>query len=178
MKKLILSVLLLNLLAACGSNPPKEEVVEPATTTSAAEASTAEADAQAAAEAKAAADAQAAADAEAALLEKNSVYFPFDVDAVQDADRETIMNHAEYLASHPEAKVRVEGNADERGSSEYNLGLGQRRAKNTKRALVLGGASDSQIETISYGEEKPRCSEHNEACWAQNRRADITYSSK
>lgn len=179
MKKLILSVLLLNLLAACGSNPPKEEVVEPATTSAAeAPAPAADADAQAAADAKAAADAQAAADAEAALMEKNSVYFPFDVDAVQDADRETIMNHAQYLASHPDAKVRVEGNADERGSSEYNLGLGQRRAKNTKRALVLGGASDAQIETISYGEEKPRCSDHNEACWAQNRRADITYSAK
>lgn len=182
MKKLILSVLLLNLLAACSSNPPKEEVVEPATT-SAASAATPAAAAQAApaataTSAQAATDAQAAADAQAAMPEKNSVYFPFDVDAVQDADRETIMNHAEYLASHPNAKVRVEGNADERGSSEYNLGLGQRRAKNTKRALVLGGASDSQIETVSYGEEKPRCSEHNEACWAQNRRADINYSAQ
>jgi peptidoglycan-associated lipoprotein len=181
MKKLILSVLLLNLLAACGSNPPKEEAMEPATT-SAAEAPAADADAQAAAaaaaDAQAAAEAQAAADAEAVLMEKNSVYFPFDVDAVQDADRETIVNHAEYLASHPDAKVRVEGNADERGSSEYNLGLGQRRANNTKRALMLGGASDSQVETVSYGEEKPRCSEHNEACWAQNRRADINYSAQ
>jgi peptidoglycan-associated lipoprotein len=178
MKKLILSVLLLNLLAACSSNPPKEEVMEPATTASSAAAEAPAAEAQAAADAQAAAEAQAAADAEAALMEKNSVYFPFDVDAVQDADRETIVNHAEYLASHPDVKVRVEGNADERGSSEYNLGLGQRRAKNTKRALVLGGASDSQIETVSYGEEKPRCSEHNEACWAQNRRADINYSAR
>jgi peptidoglycan-associated lipoprotein len=179
MKKLILSVLLLNLLAACSSNPPKEESMEPATTSAAStEAPAADAQAATATDAQATADAQAAADAEAAMMEKNSVYFPFDVDAVQDADRETIMNHAEYLASHPDAKVRVEGNADERGSSEYNLGLGQRRAKNTKRALVLGGASDSQIETVSYGEEKPRCSEHNEACWAQNRRADINYSAQ
>jgi len=182
MKKLILSVLLLNLLAACSSNPPKEEVVEPATTSAATATEAPAADAQAAtasdAQAAAASDAQAAADAQAALMSKNSVYFPFDVDAVQDADRETIMNHAEYLASHPNVKVRVEGNADERGSSEYNLGLGQRRAKNTKRALVLGGAADSQIETVSYGEEKPRCSEHNEACWAQNRRADISYSAQ
>lgn len=179
MKKLILSVLLLNLLAACSSNPPKEESMEPATSSAAAPAADAQAaDAQAAADARAAADAQAAADAEAAFMEKNSVYFPFDVDAVQDADRETIVNHAEYLASHPNVKVRVEGNADERGSSEYNLGLGQRRANNTKRALVLGGASDSQIETVSYGEEKPRCSEHNEACWAQNRRADINYNAQ
>jgi peptidoglycan-associated lipoprotein len=153
--------------------------MEPATTSAAStEAPAADAQAATATDAQTTADAQAAADAEAAMMEKNSVYFPFDVDAVQDADRETIMNHAEYLASHPDAKVRVEGNADERGSSEYNLGLGQRRAKNTKRALVLGGASDSQIETVSYGEEKPRCSEHNEACWAQNRRADINYSAQ
>jgi len=74
--------------------------------------------------------------------------------------------------------VRVEGNADERGSSEYNLALGQRRAENTKRALVLGGAEAKQIETISYGEEKPRCSDHNEACWSQNRRADINYNAQ
>lgn len=182
MKKLILSVLLLNLLAACSSNPPKEEVAEPATTSAAPApapaAPAAASQAASAAETQAAADARTAAEAKAALMEKNSVYFPFDVDAVQDADRETIMNHAKYLASNPNVKVRVEGNADERGSSEYNLGLGQRRAKNTKRALVLGGAADSQIETVSYGEEKPRCSEHNEACWAQNRRADINYSAR
>jgi peptidoglycan-associated lipoprotein len=185
MKKLILSVLLLNLLAACGSNPPKETAAEPATTSAAtapqsapdAGAATAS-NAQADADAQAAAKAKAAADAEAAMLKKNSVYFPFDVDAVQDADRETIMNHAAYLAKNPGLKVRIEGNADERGSSEYNLGLGQRRANNTKKALVLGGAQASQIETISYGEEKPRCTEHNEACWAQNRRADINYSAR
>lgn len=187
MKKLILSVLLLNLLAACGSNPPKETAAEPATTSASAAPAPAPATAavaapapkaQADADAQAAAKAKAAADAEAAMLQKNSVYFPFDVDAVQDADRETIVNHGAYLAKHPELKVRIEGNADERGSSEYNLGLGQRRANNTKKALVLGGAQASQIETISYGEEKPRCTEHNEACWAQNRRADINYSAR
>jgi len=186
MKKLILGVLLLNLLAACSSNPPKEATVESATTSTApAPVAQISADTQAASATKANAAAEAAAAknaaaaaAEAALMQKNSVYFPFDVDAIQDTDRETVMKHAEYLAGHPNAKVRVEGNADERGSSEYNLGLGQRRANNTKRALVLGGASESQIETASYGEEKPRCSEHNEACWAQNRRADINYSAK
>ncbi len=185
MKKLIPSVLVLGLLAACGSNPQKEDVVEPATAPAATPVAAAPVFAPApAAPAPAAADTQAAdaeqvdADVEAAMLKRNSVYFPFDVDAVQDADRETIMNHGAYLAKHPELKVRIEGNADERGSSEYNLGLGQRRANNTKKALVLGGAQASQIETISYGEEKPRCTEHNEACWAQNRRADINYSAR
>ncbi|PJC02599.1 MAG: peptidoglycan-associated lipoprotein, partial [Gallionellales bacterium CG_4_9_14_0_8_um_filter_59_50] len=98
--------------------------------------------------------------------------------AVQAADRETILKHAQYLAAHPGVKVRVEGNADERGSSEYNLALGQRRAENTKRALVLGGAEAKQIETISYGEEKPRASGHDEASWSQNRRADINYGAQ
>ena len=169
MKKLILSVLLLNLLAACSSNPPKEEAAEPATTSATSSSSAASG-----------ADGQAAtvSGMETDTMNNDSVFFPFDVDAVQDADRETIMDHAGYMAKNPAAKVRVEGNADERGSSEYNLGLGQRRANNTKRALVLGGAQDSQMETVSYGEEKPRCGEHNEACWAQNRRADINYSAQ
>jgi peptidoglycan-associated lipoprotein len=79
------------------------------------------------------------------------------------------------LASHPTKKVRVEGNADERGSSEYNLALGQRRANNTKKALVLAGAKADQIESISFGEEKPLSAGHDEASWAQNRRADINY---
>ena len=77
-----------------------------------------------------------------------------------------------------DVKVRVAGNCDERGSSEYNLALGQRRANNVKKLLVLSGAHASQIETVSFGEEKPRCAEHNEACWSQNRRADIVYPSK
>ena len=101
------------------------------------------------------------------------MYFPFDVDAVQEADRATVQAHGEYLGKNKNAKVRVEGNADERGSSEYNLALGQRRANNVKKMLILSGAKASQIETISFGEEKPRCTDHNEACWSQNRRADI-----
>lgn len=112
------------------------------------------------------------------MPDNRSVYFPFDVDAVQDADHDTIQGHGVYLSKHKTAKVRLEGNCDERGSSEYNLGLGQRRANNTKKALIVAGARSSQIETVSYGEEKPRCSEHNESCWSQNRRADIVYTSK
>ncbi|RME87720.1 MAG: peptidoglycan-associated lipoprotein Pal, partial [Zetaproteobacteria bacterium] len=78
-----------------------------------------------------------------------------------------------YLADHPEVKVRVEGNCDERGTREYNLGLGQRRADSVKNYLTSHGIAPNRIETISYGEERPVCTEHNEACWAQNRRADI-----
>ncbi len=187
MKKLILAIFLANFLVACASNKPKEEVAAPASapqpaatstqadTRSAQAAADADADAAAAAATEAAATARAAAEELAALKSKNSVHFPFDVDAVQEGDRETILMHASYLATHPQVVVRVEGNADERGSSEYNLALGQRRALNTKRALVLGGANEMQIETVSFGEEKPRCTDHNEACWWQNRRADINY---
>ncbi len=193
MKKLILSVLLINLLAACSSPAPKEAVVEPQATNTAdsdaAARAQAEADAKAAADAAAAvaaaaaaqaqadadaAAAQAKADAEAALASR-SVFFPFDVDAIQDADKDKIVTHAQNLAQNPNLKVRIEGNADERGSSEYNLALGQRRAKNTKKALVLGGAKASQITTVSYGEEKPRAVGHDESAWSQNRRADINY---
>lgn len=108
-------------------------------------------------------------------MSRRSVFFPFDVDAVQPSDLEIIQAHGAYLADHPELTVRVEGHADERGSSEYNLALGQRRADNTRKALVLGGARANQIETMSYGEEKPKASGHDESAWAQNRRADIVY---
>src|SRR5512135_3220142 len=184
MKKLILSIVLVNLLAACATEKPKEAVNEPAATSAATETaapatgaaeSAQTATAPVAETAGEAATAPAAASAEAAMPENRSVFFPFDVDAVQPNDRATVQAHGEYLSKNKSAKVRVEGNADERGSSEYNLALGQRRANNVKKLLILSGAKASQIETISYGEEKPRCTEHNESCWSQNRRADIVY---
>jgi peptidoglycan-associated lipoprotein len=109
------------------------------------------------------------------ILAKRSVYYPFDVSAVQDADKPVVLAHAKYLSEHPDRKVRVEGNADERGSNEYNLALGQRRADGVKKMLELGGAKASQIETVSYGEEKPKAAGHDEASWSQNRRSDIKY---
>ena len=171
MKKLILSIVLVNLLAACASEPAKEEVSESA--------APAEVAAPAAAPAETAAEAAAPVAEEAAMMpEINSVHFPFDVDALQPEDMATIQAHGAYLNKNGNARVRVDGNCDERGSSEYNLGLGQRRANNTKKALILAGASASQIETVSFGEEKPVCAEHNEACWSQNRRADINYTAR
>jgi len=171
MKKLILGIVLVNLLAACASEPAKEEVSESA--------APAEVAAPAAAPAETAAEAAAPVAEEAAMMpEINSVHFPFDVDALQPEDMATIQAHGAYLNKNGNARVRVDGNCDERGSSEYNLGLGQRRANNTKKALILAGASASQIETVSFGEEKPVCAEHNEACWSQNRRADINYTAR
>jgi len=175
MKKIFLSILLVNLLAACASDKTKDEVPAPApaATTEAPAAAAVPATVESAPTSTAAEPAPAAASAESSALNTRSIYFPFDVDAVQAADRATVQAHGEYLAKNKAAKVRVEGNADERGSSEYNLALGQRRANNVKKLLILSGAKSSQIETVSFGEEKPRCADHNEACWSQNRRADI-----
>ncbi|MEO6975866.1 MAG: peptidoglycan-associated lipoprotein Pal [Gallionella sp.] len=167
MKKLLISIVLANLLVACASEKPKEPEAAPAPTPVA--------ETPAAAPAPAPMVAVDPLNDPASILAKRSVYFPFDVSAVQEADKPVVMAHAKYLSEHADRKVRVEGNADERGSNEYNLALGQRRAESVKKMLVLGGAKASQIETVSYGEEKPVCTEHNEACWSQNRRSDIKY---
>lgn len=84
--------------------------------------------------------------------------------------------HARYLAQNGTRRMLIQGNADDRGSREYNIGLGQRRADAVKRTLVLMGAGEVQIESVSLGEEKPRCTDQTEECWAQNRRGDLLYS--
>lgn len=164
MKKLIISIVLVNLLAACASEPKKEE---------AAPAPKAEAPKAAPAPAQAAVDAL---DDPASILAKRSVYYPFDVAVVQDADKPVVQAHAKYLSEHANRKVRLEGNCDERGSNEYNLGLGQRRADGVNKMLSLGGARAEQLESVSYGEEKPKASGHEEASWSQNRRTDLNYT--
>ena len=110
------------------------------------------------------------------ILSKRSVYFDFDSNAVKDEYRPLIQAHSKYLAEHRDAKIRIEGNCDERGSREYNLALGQRRAEAVKKIMTVLGVTDQRIETISYGEEKPAAMGHDEAAWAKNRRADIKYA--
>ncbi len=112
------------------------------------------------------------------LLSKRSIYYPIDMDAVPEQDKPTVQAHAEYLVAHPSRTVRLEGHTDERGSSEYNLALGQRRADGVRKILVLGGVKESQLESISYGEEKPKASTHDESSWLQNRRADLKYNAR
>ncbi len=109
------------------------------------------------------------------MLAKRSLYYPLDGYVVQADDKAAVQAHARYLAEHPNRKVRLEGHADERGSNEYNLALGQRRADGVKNMLMLGGAKSDQIETASYGEEKPKATAHDESAWSQNRRTDIIY---
>ncbi|HXZ50055.1 MAG TPA: peptidoglycan-associated lipoprotein Pal, partial [Usitatibacter sp.] len=110
------------------------------------------------------------------ILSKRSVYFDFDSNVVKDEYRPLIEAHARYMTEHADARARIEGNCDERGSREYNLALGQRRAEAVKKIMTVLGVPDSHIETISFGEEKPVAPGHDEASWAKNRRDDIKYA--
>jgi len=112
------------------------------------------------------------------LLSKRTVYFDFDSADVLAEDREIIMAHAQYLASHPDAKVVLEGHTDERGTREYNIALGERRAKAVSQLMLLQGVAQSQMDIISFGEERPVAPEHDESAWRLNRRVEILYSGK
>jgi peptidoglycan-associated lipoprotein len=109
------------------------------------------------------------------MLAKRSVYFDFDSYVVKDEFKPVIEAHSQYLIKNTDRKVVIQGNTDERGGSEYNLALGQKRAEAVRRALNLLGVADSQIEAVSFGKEKPKATGSNEAAWAENRRADIAY---
>lgn len=106
-------------------------------------------------------------------LADKSIYFDYDNYAVKPEYQDLLRNDYEALNSAPNLTVRVEGNADERGSAEYNLALGQKRAEAVKRALQLLGLPESRVEATSYGKEKPRAACHEEQCWAENRRVDF-----
>ena len=109
-------------------------------------------------------------------LAKRSVFFDFDSNAVKDEYQGMVQSHSRYLTSDfRDGRIRIEGNTDERGSREYNLALGQRRAEAVKKVMTVLGVQDGRIETISFGEEKPRSQGQDEQAWAQNRRADIKY---
>ena len=107
---------------------------------------------------------------------KRSVYFDFDSNAVKDEYRGLVQAHSRYMGDKRDTRIRIEGNCDERGSREYNLALGQRRAESVKKVMTVLGVGDGRIETVSYGEEKPVATGHDETAWAQNRRADIKYA--
>jgi peptidoglycan-associated lipoprotein len=108
-------------------------------------------------------------------LAKRSIYFDFDSYSVKDDYQSLLQQHAQYLKSHPQRHVLIQGNTDERGTSEYNLALGQKRAEAVRRSLSLMGVADSQMEAVSLGKEKPQATGHDESSWAQNRRADLVY---
>ena len=106
---------------------------------------------------------------------QRKVYFAFDSSNVDDQNKAVVEKNAGYLVAHPNIKVELQGNTDERGTREYNLALGERRAKAVKAMLQIMGVAPDRMNTVSFGEEKPVALGHNEAAWRQNRRVDIVY---
>ena len=109
----------------------------------------------------------------ASLLSNRTVYFEYDSSEITGPDRPVIEAHGRYLADHPDASVTLEGHADERGSREYNLALGEQRANAVRQLMTLLGAGGSQIRVVSYGEERPAVEGHDESAWSRNRRVEI-----
>jgi len=108
-------------------------------------------------------------------LALRSVYFDFDSFVIQEKYRPTVEAHGKFMLTDKNRKVTIQGNADERGGSEYNLALGQKRAEAVRRAIRLMGVPEAQLEAVSLGKEKPKALGHDEAAWAENRRADLVY---
>lgn len=113
-----------------------------------------------------------------ACLRQRVIYFDFDQDALKPEFQAIVGCHAKYLRDRPSSRITLEGNADERGSRDYNQGLGERRGNAVSSALQASGGSGSQLSVVSYGEERPVCTESNEECWARNRRVEIIYTAK
>jgi peptidoglycan-associated lipoprotein len=177
MKNIFLMTFATLLLAACVATPqPKEEAAKPAeqsatpgavdlgVTTSPAVST--------------AGMTESAIAAQQQGLQDKSIYFDFNIFVVKPEYRDLLLQHVEILKSHPRDKVTLEGNADERGSPEYNLAIGNKRAHAVKVQLTLLGIAGSRINEVSYGEEKPRAVCHEESCWQKNRRVDFVYRSE
>lgn len=110
------------------------------------------------------------------ILSKRSIYFDYDKYDVKPEYKDLVTAHAKFLANNRQFKMLIQGNADDRGSREYNLALGQKRADAIKKMLSLLGAREEQVESVSLGEEKPKNEGQNEAAWAENRRGDMLYN--
>lgn len=108
-------------------------------------------------------------------LSTRTIYFDFDTNKIASKYDRSIQAHAKYLSEHRDVKLRLEGNTDERGTREYNVALGERRAEAVRQALIMSGANDGQVSTISYGEERPAVMGHSEEAYSKNRRVDFIY---
>ena len=184
MKKAVLSLVIVGLLAGCST---AEKKPAPITNASQQDAAARAAAAKAAAD-KAAAEAaalnqsrlngQANGANDAANLFQHSVYFDYNQYDVSDQYHSILEADATYLTAHPNVKVTLQGNTDDRGSAEYNLALGQRRADAVRKALNLLGVAENQMEAVSFGKEKPRADGNDESAWKENRRTDIVPQSE
>jgi len=156
----------LALMAGCKTKPPEQPPAPPPTTDSTAGVENADA---------LAGDTTASMGPSGELLSKRIIYFDFDRADIRADSQSVVASHAAYLAKNPNQKVRLEGHADERGSREYNIGLGERRGQGVRRALALQGVAETQLSTVSYGEERPAEAGSNEQAYAANRRVEIIY---
>ena len=166
--RLILSVAVMASLAACTkksevveqppSEPAREEVVTQTTTDT---------------------DGYGPEDLDSdSCLRQRVVYFDFDMSEIRPEAQAILACHGKYLTDRPSAAMTLEGHADERGTREYNLGLGERRGNAVSSALQANGGSASQLNVVSYGEERPTCADSSEDCWGKNRRVEIVYTAK
>lgn len=168
MKNSVSTVLVLAslaLLAGCPGRPPEQPAQPPAPTT----------DTSAVTDATGTVDETAIQGPTGELLEKRIVYFDFDRADIRADSQSVVAAHAAFLAKNPNQKVRLEGHADERGSREYNIGLGERRGQAVRRALLLQGVAEVQLSTVSYGEERPAAAGSDEQTYSLNRRVEIVY---
>ena len=162
-------------LAACASKPPKPSAAEQQQSGANAGANSAGAQGGENANGGPFGNQNSVPGPQEGTLAKRTIYFDFDSAVIKDEGTEIVAAHAKYLSDHADARVRLEGNTDERGSPEYNIGLGMRRAQAVRQALLLQGASAAQLTVVSYGSEHPVDPAHNEAAWVKNRRVDIVY---
>ena len=162
------AVLLCGLLAGCSDKPVKQE----STTT---EKSTAGTETQTYGAGDESRGAMEQLNDPSSALSQRIIYFDYDSSEIREEYRGTVEAHAAFLAANPSMSISLEGHADERGSREYNLALGERRSQSVKRQMVLLGAQGQQIRTTSYGEERPVVDGHDDASWSQNRRVEILY---
>ncbi len=173
--KAALTLSLAGLLAACGSQEVKQDVPVTDRTTATQPSGTAPSGSTTSPAPQPSITANPLTDP-SNILSKRSVYFDFDSNVVKDEYKGLITAHSKYMGDRKDSKIRIEGNCDERGSREYNLALGQRRAEAVKKVMGVLGVQGGRVETISFGEEKPASPGHDEAAWSQNRRADIKYA--
>jgi len=177
-QRLLLAVVCAAALAGCASKRATTPAEPPASTTVDSGATTSAAPADAAA--ATGLDSAAAGDGVLAgptggLLSQRVVYFAFDRAEIRSEDAPVVAAHAAWLAANPGARIRLEGHTDERGTREYNIGLGERRAQTVRRSLTLQGVAENQVATVSFGEERPAVAGEDDSAWSQNRRVEILY---
>jgi peptidoglycan-associated lipoprotein len=178
MRKLLSLMLLVSVMAlgACAHKPPKDTGAAASSQVPAAGAQTNGAGSNAAGAAGAGVTGgDDVAGPQEGILAQRNIYFAFDSSELSPEGTTLIAAHAHYLVGHSNLHVRLEGNTDERGSREYNIGLGERRAQAVRRAMLLQGVAEMQLSTVSYGAERPAVDGHDETAWAKNRRVMINY---